>query len=404
MTTQLATEAQPTPSEATRTVRVLVIDDNVIDIEIVSRCLRKMDDWGAVVTGCTSIEQAIECARDESHELLFLDYWLQGETGLVALRRLRDAGVDLPTILMTGMRGEAVLVEALHAGVVDYLPKSALTPNAVQRATRNAIEKADLARSVREKQSALLRTVEHLEARQAEIESFYHNVSHELKTPLTGAREFVSLVLDGAAGPISDDQADLLQAAKRNCDRMVTCINDMLDASRLDTGKLSLHLEELDIAGVIDDAVLSLRPNAESKDVALTVDRPNHPVRVEIDGQRVYQVITNLVGNAIKFSEPGHPVAVRIDDTNEDCVRVEVVDQGCGLDAQHAEHVFDRLYQSREADAATLGGLGMGLYICRQIVELHGGEITVSSAPGLGSTFRFHIPRRPAAPHDTDAS
>jgi signal transduction histidine kinase len=394
-------EIEATPK---RQVHVLVLDDNPADIEIIDLCLGQMSDWDVYVTGCHSVESALETLDEQSFELLFLDYWLSANTGLEALEQLREAGAQMPTILMTGVGNDAVVVEGLKAGVVDYLPKSSQNPEAVQRASRNAIEKADLARTLEESRLSLVQTVDALQARQAEIESFYHNVSHELKTPLTASREYISLLLDGAGGGITEASREILEASLRNCDQMVTCINDMLDTSRLDTGKLTLNIDQLDLRSVIEDAIMSLRGNAKAKRVELTVTAPNYPMIVSIDRQRIYQVLANLIGNAIKFSGEASQVAVILKPSRSKYVTVQVIDSGPGLAPGDEERVFDRLYQSRTQDAATLGGLGMGLYISRQIIDLHGGTLSVESKVDRGCTFTFELPRRTVAPKPRLAS
>jgi signal transduction histidine kinase len=285
----------------------------------------------------------------------------------------------------------------MHAGVVDYLPKDAIKPSAVRRATQNAIEKADLQKEILRANAELSSTVRSLQLRQEEIESFYHNVSHELKTPLTGAREFVSLVIDGAAGAVTEAQADLLRAAVRSCDQMVTCINDMLDASRIETDKLLIRAEKAELRPVLQDAIRSLGRAASESDVGVVLRCQADPIELSFDPQRIYQVVTNLVGNAIKFSRAGTVVTVEVDCAPGTFVGVRVVDQGSGIEAADLDRIFDRLFQSREADAASLGGLGMGLHICKGIVENHGGQITVESTPGKGSTFTFTLPRERAS-------
>ncbi|QDV09675.1 Sensor histidine kinase YycG [Planctomycetes bacterium Poly30] len=375
-----------------------------MDIMAVSRCLRDMKPFETVVAGCSSVDAALEAAQDleatqgKAFELLFLDYSLPGHSGFEALGRMRAEGLDIPTILMTGMPGEAVLLQAMKSGVIDFLPKSAVSPSSVQRAVQNAIEKADLAREAAHKTAELERTVARLEQRQREIESFYHNVSHELKTPLTSAREFVSLVVDGAVGEVSDDQSKLLQAALGGCDQMVTCLNDLLDASRLDVGQVALIQEPVNLARLLEDVIAQFEPSAASAQVHLRFCPPVTSAVVSVDAERIRQAMGQLLSNAIKFSHPGGSVDVAIDLSREDAVAVSVADTGCGIHPDDLPRVFDRLYQSSTEDAATLRGLGMGLYIAREIIRLHGGTLSAVSEQGAGSTFILLLPGRHGSP------
>lgn len=394
----------PTPSPPlnsqpeTRVVHVLALDDNEFDLQMLQRCLRGMKPWEVVVTPVGSLEAALEAIETRDFELLFLDYMLTPHNGFHALSELRARGFRAPTILMTGMQSEAVLVEAMQAGAVDFLPKSALSMSSVQRATHNAIEKADLAREVSRKGDELRETLRRLERRQKEIESFYHNVSHELKTPLTGSREYVSLVIDGAVGEITEDQSKLLHAALRGCDRMVTCINDMLDASRLDIGKVALISNSVNLASLLRNAAKGMEQAAADRDVQIQLHLPDDEEMVVIDQQRIEQVATILLSNAIKFSPPGGRVEVTLEARSWAQVVVTVKDHGCGIHPDDAERVFERLYQSELEDPATQGGLGMGLYIAREILELHGGQISVSGEPGKGCTATFTLPHCAPAP------
>lgn len=326
-------------------------------------------------------------------DVLFIDYQLGALTGPEALGELRASGYDGPAILLTGMHGEAVLVEAMQAGFVDYLPKDELTTACLRRALGHVMDRVDLTSEVKRTSRALSETVRSLLERQEEVASFYHNVSHKLKTPLTGVREYVSLLLDGAVGEVTADQAELLESAVRNCDQMVTCINDMLDASRIETGKLAVESRPSDLVAVIEDSLQSCSFAARQRGVEVQLRCSDPSLVLDIDPQRIYQVMTNLLGNAIKFSESGSCVTCEVLLEPSGAVVIEVSDQGCGIEPRDVGRVFDRLYQVEGRDAASLGGLGMGLYIVKGIVEAHGGTIGVTSVKGVGSTFRVSLPR-----------
>lgn len=385
--------ARRAPSQ--REVSVLVLDDDGVDIEAVTRCLRSLEGW---TVNLRSAQTLSECRRSlwrRPADVLFIDYRLGALTGPEALGELRASGYDGPAILLSGMHGEAVLVEAMQAGFVDYLPKDELSRGSVRRALGLVMDRVDLTAELKRTSRALSETVRCLVERQQEVASFYHNVSHELKTPLTGVREYVSLLLDGAAGDVTEDQARLLESAVRNCDQMVTCINDMLDASRIETGKLAVNRRPTDLVAVIEDSLQSCSCAARRKEVEVHFTGAVPGLVLDIDPQRIYQVMTNLLGNAIKFSEPGTRVTCRLDSGDANEVALEVSDRGCGIDAGEVGRVFDRLYQAQEGHSVGLGGLGMGLYIVKGIVEGHGGTISVRSVKGEGSTFRVTLPRVP---------
>ncbi len=219
-------------------------------------------------------------------------------------------------------------------------------------------------------------------------------LSHELKTPLTAAREFVAIVMDGLAGAINDTQRKYLGIAKASCDQMTLGLNDLLDVARLDTGKLHIEPSLTAIDAVVERAVTMMLPMARSAEIDLSYQIEPALPEMMMDTRRMIQVLTNLVGNALKFTPAGGRVAVRVTQLppEQDGILVAVHDTGRGIAPELRSRIFERLYQAREEDEVFEGGLGLGLYICREVIKLHRGEIWVESTPGQGSTFFFTLP------------
>lgn len=240
-----------------------------------------------------------------------------------------------------------------------------------------------------------------LRRKNEEIQNFYHTLSHELKTPLTSAREFIAIVVDGLAGPLNDTQREYLRISLDSCNQLRVCINDLLDATRLETGKLSLDLKPVVIGTLAHRVVTTLTPAAHGKHIQLECEvEPDLP-NVELDESRITQVITNLVNNSLKFTEPGGRITVTVaaSPDREGFVEISVTDTGRGIPAGQTDRIFDRLYQIKTGDATTEHGVGLGLFICREIVRLHGGDIQVESQMGVGSTFTFNLPITPPEEH-----
>jgi PAS domain S-box-containing protein len=244
-------------------------------------------------------------------------------------------------------------------------------------------------------QGKLKEANKNLVRRNREIQNFYHTLSHELKTPLTSAREFISIVLDGLAGTLTQNQADYLGIAKDSCNQLRVCINDLLDATRLETGKMNLDLKPSSLAALLQKAILTIQRTAGEKDLSIFQDiQPNLP-DIPMDEFRMTQVVTNLLNNAIKFTPPGGQILVRAGEalSDPDYLQVSITDSGRGIPLAEQEHIFDRLYQVKAGDATTEQGVGLGLYLCRELVQLHGGSIAVESALQKGSTFSFRLPK-----------
>lgn len=229
-----------------------------------------------------------------------------------------------------------------------------------------------------------------------EIQNFYHTLSHELKTPLTSAGEFIAIVMDGLGGPLNETQTEYLAIAKDSCKELRNCINDLLDATRLETGKFTLQTRPAALEALVHRVVTALTPAATDKKITLTQKLQSGLPLVSVDEHRMAQVITNLVGNALKYTPPGGSILVQVRESprSAELLEFSVRDTGCGIPKAEQERIFDRLYQVKTGDAAT-GGVGLGLYLCRELVQLHGGDIWVESEPAAGSTFSFVIPKSP---------
>ena len=271
----------------------------------------------------------------------------------------------------------------------------------VQGISWDVTERKRAEEEMRRIQHQLERTNSDLRRKNDEIQNFYHTLSHELKTPLTSAREFISIVVDGLAGALNERQKEYLNIALGSCNQLRVCINDLLDATRLETGKLSIDLKPVDLGDLAQRVVSALRPAALGKDIDLHCEvEPDLP-NVSLDENRIAQVITNLLNNALKFTGAGGRITVQValSAEHEDALEVSITDTGCGIPDEQMDRIFDRLYQIKSGDSTTEQGVGLGLFICRELVRLHGGEISVESKLGEGSTFAFFLPTHATPPH-----
>jgi len=377
-------------------LQVLIIDDNLSDREICCQLLREHSEYDCTFLCASSGKSGIDLCQSARPDCVIVDYLLPDFDGIAFLDTL-DADLTMlpfPIIMLTGYGDEMIVAEAMRAGAADYLPKDLLSTKSLGRAVSNAMEKHQLRRALEEQRRLLWRTNAELRRRNEEICTFYHMLSHELKTPLTAAREFVAIVIDGLAGPTNDTQREYLGIAKESCDQMNLGLNDLLDVARLDTGKLHIEPRLTAMATVVKRAVTMMLPMARSAKIDLSDQiEPDLP-DLMMDARRIMQVLTNLIGNALKFTPSGGQVTVRVTQLppEQDGILVAVRDTGRGIAPEQRSRIFERLYQAREAKEVFEGGLGLGLYICREVVKLHRGEIWVESTLGQGSTFFFTLP------------
>ena len=220
--------------------------------------------------------------------------------------------------------------------------------------------------------------------------NFTATVSHELRTPLTAIKEGISIVLEGVAGEINADQKDFLDTARRNVDRLNRLINDVLDFTKLKSAKTPMKMKEEDMNKVVEEAVKVHRPLAESKKLYLKTELAQDVPKIKCDADKIIQVINNLVGNALKFTQSGG-ITVAVEKSGSG-VRVNVRDTGPGISKENIPRLFEEFYQLGDAQHSGAGGTGLGLAISKEIIERHGGKIWIESEVGRGSQFKFFIP------------
>ena len=220
---------------------------------------------------------------------------------------------------------------------------------------------------------------------------FIATVSHELRTPMTSIKGSLGLLLGGVTGPLTDEARELLQIAQNNSDRLIRLINDILDISRIEAGKMEIRRGPVSMADAVQRSVRELQGFADERQIRVTTVMPGNLPRVIADSDRLQQVLVNLLSNALKFSPPGSTVTVTAGhDPTEVWVRVE--DTGPGIPLEHREAIFDKFHRVDSASTRRTGGTGLGLAICRAIVTEHGGQIWVESEVGRGSAFTFTLP------------
>ena len=220
-------------------------------------------------------------------------------------------------------------------------------------------------------------------------DEFIATVSHELRTPLTSLRAALGLVASGALENRPEKIRPMLDIALANCDRLVRLVNDIVDFERIGNGSLPLHKTEWNAIDLLRRAMDPERSSAARAGLTFRIDA--QPVDVWVDGDRILQVLGNLIRNAIKFSEKGGEIRLAARATGEKEVTFEVQDQGAGIPPEKLDLIFDRFQQADASDSRLQGGTGLGLALCRGIVNQHGGRIWVTSNPGSGSTFYFTV-------------
>ena len=221
-------------------------------------------------------------------------------------------------------------------------------------------------------------------------DEFISVVGHELRTPLTSIRGSLGLLEGGVFGELPTEAQSMLALAVTNTDRLVRLINDVLDIERMDAGRMDLELAPVKASELVEDAIQVVQMSATQAKVTLDIDVPEDPT-VSVDSDRILQVLVNLLGNSIKFSPRSSTVTIRVI-SDDGLARFSIKDAGRGIPADRLESIFERFRQVDSSDAREKGGSGLGLAIARDIVSHHGGQLSVESEVGVGSTFYFTLP------------
>jgi PAS domain S-box-containing protein len=272
------------------------------------------------------------------------------------------------------------LEDDLRAAYAEMEERVALRTAELEAASRAMAEAAARERALREQAE---------EADRAK-DSFLALLSHELRTPMTALVGWVHLLLRGRLDAETSQRA--LESVERSTHAQVKLVNDILDVSRIITGKLQVEMARVDFVALVASAVSVMQPNAHEKGLIMEYEEPALRVWVRGDAERLQQVVWNLLANAIKFTPPGGHLRVCVA-TEGSHVSVTIDDTGCGIAADFLPHIFDRFRQADLSSTRTHGGLGLGLGISRYLVEQHGGAIDArSEGLGKGSTFRFWLP------------
>jgi signal transduction histidine kinase len=221
-------------------------------------------------------------------------------------------------------------------------------------------------------------------------EEFLHSITHDLRNPLTAIRGFIRLFQSGQTGTLSQIQTKMLETMDSASLRLVNMVNDILDLARLESNRLKIHVDEARMEDIISRVVELFQPQARTNGITLKMETEGESLPIQVDANLMERVFTNLVSNATKFTPEGGSITVRYK-SMPDSVHCSVNDTGEGIPPSYLEKVFDKFQQ---VEGHFKGGAGLGLTICKRIVEAHDGKIWVESEVGKGASFMFVIPRR----------
>ncbi|MBR9802578.1 response regulator [bacterium] len=377
------------PSETTR---VLLVEDNEDDTVFVKAHLRRIRACDYSIQTCTRLADAEAILAAERFHLVLLDMSLPDGEGVLLVDRIRKRAVDTPIVVLTANNDEPTAIEALRRGAQDYLIKGELSSEILQRVIRYSVERHAMAREMERANQELQELSRQAEAANQLKSEFLAKVSHELRTPLTAILGFTDLVLDHELEP-EVERASL--TIKQNGQHLLSILNDILDLSKIEAGHLRIERSDCSPGQIIEEVISLLRVRATAKGIDLRFhSKPDVPARIQSDPLRIRQIMLNLIGNAIKFTERGF-VQVNMSTVElegKPQLRIDVSDTGIGMTPEQLDRLFQPFVQADASITRQFGGTGLGLTICRRLLELMDGHISASSRPELGSTFQVVFP------------
>ncbi len=384
--------------------RLLIVDDDRMLLRILAEALGRRFD-GAVIETCSAPLDAVAAVEARDFDVVVSDLCMGSLHGLELLSRVRAARPTTQVVLITGAADRDLCVKALRGGAYDFIQKP-VDADYLVACVRRAIETRRLRAEVERQQIELRSHADQLERVVAERtedlrranrtkDEFLATVSHELRTPLTAILGWARLLCAGRLQP--EEQAQAVESIARNARSQAQLIDDLLDVSRIITGKMRLEVRDVDLASILDGAIGGVLPAAQAKGIA---------IRSEVgalgpatgDADRLQQVLWNLLSNAVKFTPSGGRILARAERVADE-IRIEISDTGSGIDPELLPYVFDRFRQG-EGHASSRRGLGLGLAIAKHLVELHGGGVSAASrGTGQGTTFTVVLPSpQPSGP------
>jgi signal transduction histidine kinase len=367
-----------------KALQVLLVEDNAGDARLLREMFNTEKPGSFELTHFLRMSEAMIHLGKGGIDVVLLDMGLPDAHGLDTVRQAHAVAPSVPLIVLTGLDDEALAAEAMKEGAQDYLIKGQIENRALPRALRHAIERHRM-----QTETDLIRT-QQLQFK----DEFLSHVSHELRSPLTAIYQFVTILQDRLAGELNAEQHDYLGIVLRNVKQLQSMINDLVEVTRVQEGKLEIELQRTSVSDAIVYAVNTLQGAATAKGVALNSEIELRLPSVCADPTRIRQILIVLLDNAIKFTPAKGTVQVKagVFEENPNLLIVEVSDSGCGVSPNMTERIFERLFQTRDPATAGRKGLGLGLFICKELVTRQGGQIWVKTTLGKGAAFFVTLP------------
>ena len=367
-------------TSATNSGFIIVIDDDETMRRACQAALRRI---GYTIETFPDGPAGLKRIDEAEPDVLIVDLKMPRMGGMEVIANLKQMGLDTVIVVITGFATVSTAVEAMKAGAYDFIPKP-FTAEELRAIIARAVERYRLS-----KEAKRLRAEKVAQARK-----FITFVSHQLQSPLGAVKQYLDVLLHQMDAETPAQHRQWIDRSSKKISEMLQIIADWLTLSKVEGGQLATERTPIRVQDLLPDLLEGLHAAADEAQITLGNGVPCDLPAIVGDDQALRMLLSNLVANGIKYNKSGGSVTIAAETTAEaDMVEIVVADTGIGISPEHLPLVFDDFYRVKDASTRGTGGTGMGLAICKKIAEELGGQISLTSAPGQGSTFTVTLPR-----------
>lgn len=364
------------------TVTILLIDDDEDDFLITKRIIGNIPDSPFQLEWCSSFDEAKKLVAEGTHDIYLIDYRLGEHTGFELLAEAKADKRTEPFILLTGASERQIERQAMKLGASDYLVKGSFDAELLSRTLSYALGR---------KQAEAQRIQHLIELNQAKDE-FISVASHQLRTPATGVKQYIGMLLEGMLGELTESQRAVLSRAYESNERQLKIVSDLLKVARVDAGKVMLKKTKTDLNQLMTDVVREETEIMKKRRQRIRFTPASASAVAQVDRDTVRMVLENLIDNASKYSGEGTTIKASVA-TRPRSITLQVADEGVGISDEDINKLFEKFSRIHNPLSTQAGGSGLGLYWAKKIIDLHGGTIQVESKVNKGTAFSIDLPK-----------
>ncbi len=347
---------------------ILLLEDNPADAQLFLALLKEQNEFECRVKHIERLEKGLKALEEGSFAIILADLGLPDSDGLDTVRKIVAKAPNSPIVVLTGNIDVSLGVKALRCGAQDYLVKNDLSSALLIRSIQYSLERKNLEKLKDE---------------------FVGVVSHEMRTPLAIIKEGVSNIVDRLAGPLNEEQTEILKVTEQNIERLKRMIDNVLSFSRLEAGKTPMNCVRLNLESLLLEVTNNFQKLTSRGKIKLHCHAPSKLPPVFADSEMITKVLNNLIENAFRFAKSKVEVYA---ERKGDTLQVSIVNNGPAIDLEYHSKMFQKFYQITRPTGGGYKGTGLGLAICRKIIAMHHGNIWVESKPKEKVFFHFTLP------------